>query len=136
VRLIGGLVRGETSEREPAEYDRSLVQRGDITLWISSEVIEAWKWWRFRKRCGQRKLSGLAIETALAIRHILHLPGPKLVGVRGLREGRDCGQDGAQGAERVALMGDNSRPSAVSTDESVYLRCNVDRQYAQAGMGT
>jgi hypothetical protein len=26
-----------------AEYDRALVQRGDITLWISEEAIEGWK---------------------------------------------------------------------------------------------
>ncbi len=25
-----------------ADYDRSLVQRGDITLWISPEAIKAW----------------------------------------------------------------------------------------------
>ncbi len=26
-----------------AEYDRALVQRGDITLWISPNAIAAWK---------------------------------------------------------------------------------------------
>ena len=26
-----------------SEYDRSLVQRGDLTLWISADAIDAWK---------------------------------------------------------------------------------------------
>jgi len=26
-----------------AEYDKSLVQRGDITLWISDDAITSWK---------------------------------------------------------------------------------------------
>jgi hypothetical protein len=26
-----------------AEYDRALVRRGDITLWISEDAIEGWK---------------------------------------------------------------------------------------------
>jgi hypothetical protein len=49
------------------------VQRGDITLWISPDAIEAWKPRPSRKRGGQRKFSGLAIETALTLRLVFHL---------------------------------------------------------------
>jgi hypothetical protein len=29
-----------------AEHDRALVQRGDITLWISTEAADSWKRYR------------------------------------------------------------------------------------------
>jgi IS5 family transposase len=57
-----------------AEYDRSLVRRGDITLWISIDAIEAWKPVSSGKRGGQRKFSDVAIETALTLRLVFHLP--------------------------------------------------------------
>ncbi|MFT5049829.1 MAG: hypothetical protein ACI8QZ_001222 [Chlamydiales bacterium] len=44
-------------------YDRALVQRGDITRWISSDATEAWKPRLSCKRGGQRKFLDLAIET-------------------------------------------------------------------------
>ena len=57
-----------------ARYDRALVQRGDITLWISPDAIQAWKPRPSRMRGGQRKFSDVAIETALTLRLIFHLP--------------------------------------------------------------
>jgi len=57
-----------------AEYDRALVRRGDITLWISSGATEAWTPAPSGTRGGQRKFSDVAIETALTLRLILHLP--------------------------------------------------------------
>jgi hypothetical protein len=47
-----------------AEYDRALMQRGDITLWISEEAIEGWKPASSGTRGGQNKFSDHAIETA------------------------------------------------------------------------
>lgn len=57
-----------------ASYDRALVRRGDVTLWLAPEAIAAWTPDRVGTRGGQRKYSDLAIETALTIRLIFHLP--------------------------------------------------------------
>ena len=57
-----------------AEYDKALVQRGDITLWISEDAIESWKPAPTGLRGAQRKFSDHAIETALALRLIFKLP--------------------------------------------------------------
>jgi len=57
-----------------AEYDRALVQRGDITLWISPDATNAWKPAPSGRRGGQRKYSDLAIETALTLRLVFKLP--------------------------------------------------------------
>jgi hypothetical protein len=56
------------------EYDRALVQRGDITLWISTDATDAWKPAPSRRRGGQRKFSDRAIETALVLRVVFKLP--------------------------------------------------------------
>ncbi len=57
-------------------YDASLAQRGNINIWISPEAIKNWnaKHRGRRRRGGQRKYSNLAIETALTLRLLLHLP--------------------------------------------------------------
>ena len=57
-----------------AEYDRALVRRGDITLWISKDAIVAWRPTPTRRRGAQPKYSELAIETALTLRMVFHLP--------------------------------------------------------------
>ena len=57
-----------------AAYDRALVQRGDITLWMSADAIDVWKPAPSGRRGGQRKFSDVAIETALTLRLIFHLP--------------------------------------------------------------
>jgi IS5 family transposase len=57
-----------------AEYDRALVQRGDITLWISEEAIASWRPAPTGMRGAQRKFSAHAIETALMLRLVFKLP--------------------------------------------------------------
>ena len=57
-----------------AAYDRALVGRGDVTLWLAPEAIDAWAPGRVGTRGGQFKYSDLAIETALTLRLICHLP--------------------------------------------------------------
>ena len=57
-----------------AKYDRGLVQRGDITLWISEDAIASWKPAPSGKRGGHRKFSDHAIETALMLRLVFRLP--------------------------------------------------------------
>jgi IS5 family transposase len=56
------------------EYDRAVMQRGDLTLWISADAIDAWKPGPSGRRGGQRRFTDLAIETALKLRLILKLP--------------------------------------------------------------
>ena len=55
-------------------YDRALVQRGDITVWLAPDAIATWEAVGVGKRGGQRQYSDLAIETALTLRLIFHLP--------------------------------------------------------------
>jgi len=57
-----------------AEYDRSLVERGNITLWISEDAIASWKPAPTGRRGAQRKFSDHAIETAWTLRLIFKLP--------------------------------------------------------------
>ena len=55
-------------------YNQVLIRRGDVTVWLSSEVIAAWTPRRSGRRGGQRRYSDLAIETALTLRLLSHLP--------------------------------------------------------------
>ena len=55
-------------------HDRALVQRGDVTLWLAPEAITTWAAAGVGKRGGQLQYSDLAIETALTLRLIFHLP--------------------------------------------------------------
>ena len=55
-------------------YNRALVRRGDVTVWLSSAAIAAWTPRRSGRRSGQRRYSDLAIETALTLRLLYHLP--------------------------------------------------------------
>ena len=57
-----------------ASYDRALVERGDVTLWVSPEAIATWEPVGVGTRGGQRQYSDLAIETALTLRLLFHLP--------------------------------------------------------------
>ena len=57
-----------------AGYNRALVRRGDVTVWLSAEAIAAWTPGRSGRRGGQRRYSDLAIETALTLRFLYHLP--------------------------------------------------------------
>ena len=57
-----------------AAYNQALVRRGDVTVWLSSEEIAAWTPRRSGRRGGQQRYSDLAIETALTLRLLYHLP--------------------------------------------------------------
>ncbi len=60
--------------RNWAAYERGLRNRGDITIWLSEEAIEAWTPEKGGRRGGQRRYSDLAILTALTLRLVFHLP--------------------------------------------------------------
>ena len=55
-------------------FDAALVRRGDLTIWLSEEAIAGWNAPVSGKRGGQPIYSDLAIQTALALRLVLHLP--------------------------------------------------------------
>ena len=57
-----------------ASYDRALVGRGDVTLWVSPDAIATWAPAGVGTRGGQRQYSDVAIETALTLRLVFHLP--------------------------------------------------------------
>lgn len=55
-------------------YERALVRRGDVTLWLSPDARAAWTVPPSGRPGGQRRFSNLAIETALALRLVFRLP--------------------------------------------------------------
>jgi hypothetical protein len=57
-----------------AIYNEALVRRGDLTLWLAPETVAAWTPRRSGTRGGQRRYSDVAIETALTLRLLYHLP--------------------------------------------------------------
>ena len=57
-----------------ADYDKALVKRGDITLWISEDAIDEWIPKPSGKRGAPRKYSDVAIESALTLRLVYRLP--------------------------------------------------------------
>jgi len=68
--------------RNWAEYNRSLVSRGSITLWIDEEVIETWhpELEGKRQRGGQPKYSDRAIECLLMLKAVYGLPYRQTIG--------------------------------------------------------
>ena len=54
--------------------DRALVQRGDVTLWLTPEAVARWEATGVGKRGRQLQYSDVAIETALTLRLLFHLP--------------------------------------------------------------
>jgi len=56
------------------EYEAALRARGDVSVWVNEDVLEAWTPPKTSRRGGQRRYSDLAIETALTLRLLFHLP--------------------------------------------------------------
>lgn len=57
-----------------SSYNKSLVERGSLTIWITPEILESWQDQRPRQRGGQYAYSDMAIETMLTLKHLLRLP--------------------------------------------------------------
>jgi hypothetical protein len=55
------------------EYNRSLINRGNITFWFSDEVISNWYYSGAKTKGAQKIYSVLAIKTALILRSLLGL---------------------------------------------------------------
>jgi hypothetical protein len=60
--------------RNWSEYDRGLVQRGDIRVWLSDDAIVGWRAASRSTPGGQRRFSSLAIETTLMLGAVMRLP--------------------------------------------------------------
>ena len=56
------------------EYEAGLRRRGDLTVWLSDEALDAWRAPPSGKPGGQRRYADIAIEAALTIRMVFHLP--------------------------------------------------------------
>ena len=57
-----------------AEYEAGLQKRGDLTVWLCDTALDAWRAPATGKPGGQRRYADIAIEAALTIRMVLHLP--------------------------------------------------------------
>ena len=55
-------------------YERALVRRGDVTLWLSPGARAAWRAAPSGLPGGQQRFSDVAIETALTLRLLFRLP--------------------------------------------------------------
>lgn len=57
------------------EYNQALVDRGKVTFWITDEALTRWEEKQRTGKRGKPKLySDLAIETALTLKEVFHLP--------------------------------------------------------------
>jgi len=57
------------------EYNQALVDRGKVTFWITEKALEAWQEEKKTGKRGKPKLySNIAIETAIMLQQVFHLP--------------------------------------------------------------
>jgi Transposase DDE domain len=66
--------RAQYRVRNWNEYDRDLVRRGDIRVWLSQEAIAAWRAEGRTTPGGRRQFSNLAVETTLILGAVYRLP--------------------------------------------------------------
>ncbi len=80
------LAKEETKKKEKyritnwKSYNKSLVKRGNITLWISEEVIEKWYYEGASQKGGQFEYSDLCIECLLGLKVVFMLGYRQLEG--------------------------------------------------------
>ena len=55
-------------------YEAGLRKRGDLTIWFSDDAIKSWRAPTSDRPGGQRIYANIAIEAALTIRRVFHLP--------------------------------------------------------------
>ncbi len=56
------------------EYEAGLQRRGDLTVWLADAALSSWRAPASGKPGGQRTYADIAIEAALTIRMVFHLP--------------------------------------------------------------
>jgi hypothetical protein len=67
--------------RNWSAYDRALVQRGSLTLWISEEALTMWAYQGPRQRGAQFDYSDQAIEAMLTLKEVFHLTNREAEGL-------------------------------------------------------
>jgi hypothetical protein len=67
--------------RNWSAYDRALVQRGSLTIWISEEALAAWGYQGPRQRGAQFEYSDQAIEAVLTLKEVFHLSNREAEGL-------------------------------------------------------
>lgn len=67
--------------RNWSAYDRALVQRGSLTIWISEEALAAWEYHGPRQRGAQFDYSDQAIEAVLTLKEVFHLTNREAEGL-------------------------------------------------------
>ena len=60
--------------RNWADYEAGLQQRGSLTVWLTPQAVEAWYYQGPPQRGAQYTFSEVAIQTALTLRLLYHLP--------------------------------------------------------------
>src|SRR5512137_360542 len=67
--------------RNWSAYDRALMQRGSLTVWISEEALAAWAYQGPRQRGAQFDYSNQAIEAVLTLKEVFHLTNREAEGL-------------------------------------------------------
>ncbi len=67
--------------RNWSAYDRALVQRGSLTLWISEEALTTWTYQGPRQRGAQFDYSDQAIEAVLTLKEVFRLSNREAEGL-------------------------------------------------------
>jgi hypothetical protein len=57
-----------------SEYDKALVQRGSITIWLSDDFEKNWRYIGEKQRDSQFDYSDQAITIMLTVKNVFHLP--------------------------------------------------------------
>jgi hypothetical protein len=124
-----------------AEYDRALVRRGDITLWISEEAIEGWKPASSGNRGGQNKFSDKVVvpprKTATRSRQRSTLPSARnrtIMSIKKIGRRRWKKESGYHRQARVentcfrykSIIGDRLRARHPESQEAeALIACNI-----------
>ena len=72
--LVPPKYKTKYSVKNWSEYEQGLRNRGDVTIWFGEDAISGWVPRGSRSRGAQRRYSDLAIETALTLGLLFHLP--------------------------------------------------------------
>ena len=107
-----------------AEYEAGLRSRGDLTIWLADDALDAWRAVPSGKPGGQRTYTDIAIEAALTIRMVFHLPLRQTEGfLRSLAQMLDVDlpiPDHTTLSRRLKKLGD-IRFRRVATDRPIHL---------------
>lgn len=63
----------EYKPRSWAEYNKSLIERGRVSLWINDGVLKAWHTVKSKHRGAPRRYSDIAINAVLQLRYVFNL---------------------------------------------------------------